>query len=61
MWLFGKICREHEFGIGTIQGVARNFGVHWRLVREALKQAIPAVKTSRPMKPHPSVCRQVDP
>jgi len=46
--LFEEIRREHEFGIGTIQGVARKFGVHRRLVREALKQAIPAVKASRP-------------
>jgi transposase len=40
--LFEEMRREYEFGIGTIQGVARKFGVHRRLVREALKQAIPA-------------------
>ena len=42
--LFEEMRREYEFGIGTIQGVARTFGVHRRLVREALNQAIPAVK-----------------
>ena len=45
---FEEIRREHEFGIGTIQGVARKFGVHRRLVREALNQAIPAEKAPPP-------------
>jgi transposase len=44
--LFEEMRREYEFGIGTIQGVARKFGVHRRLVREALKQAIPVEKPS---------------
>ncbi len=34
--LFEQIRREYEFGIGTIQGVPRKFGVHRRMVREAL-------------------------
>ena len=42
--LFEEIRREHEFGVGTIQGVARKFGVHRRLVREAIGQAVPAVR-----------------
>src|SRR5215207_3114953 len=42
--LFEEIRREYEFGIGTIQGVARKFGVHRRLVREALNAAQPAQK-----------------
>lgn len=46
--LFEEMRREYEFGIGTIQGVARKFGVHRRLVREALQQAIPAEKSARP-------------
>jgi transposase len=46
--LFEEIRREYEFGIGTIQGVARKLGVHRRLVREALNRAVPAVTTSRP-------------
>ena len=44
--LFEELRREYEFGIGTIQGVARKFGVHRRLVREALSRAIPSEKTS---------------
>lgn len=39
--LFEAIRREYEFGIGTIQGVARQFGVHRRLVREAVAGAVP--------------------
>lgn len=52
MELFEAMRREYEFGIGTIQGVARKFGVHRRLVREALNGPIPAEKS--PMtRPHP--------
>ena len=39
--LFEEMRREYEFGIGTIQGVARKFGVHRRMVRQALKDARP--------------------
>src|SRR5581483_11634252 len=39
--LFEEIRREYEFGVGTIAGVARKFGVHRRLVREALGGAVP--------------------
>ena len=39
--LFEQLRREYEFGIGTIRGVARKFGVHRRLVREAARQALP--------------------
>lgn len=46
--LFEEIRREYEFGIGTIQGVARKLGVHRRLVREALNGAVPVVKVLRP-------------
>src|ERR1700690_706929 len=34
--LFEEIRREHEFGVGTIKGVARKLGVHRRMVRQAL-------------------------
>lgn len=44
MELFEEIRREYEFGTGTIQGVARKFGVHRRLVREALRTAVPTQK-----------------
>jgi hypothetical protein len=46
--LFEAIRREYEFGVGTIQGVAHKFGVHRRLVREALGTAIPAEKPANP-------------
>jgi transposase len=46
--LFEEIRREYEFGIGTIQGVARKLGVHRRLVREALNGAMPVVKVLQP-------------
>src|ERR1700693_697092 len=39
--LFEEIRREYEFGTGTISGMARKFGVHRRLIREALASAIP--------------------
>ena len=41
---------EYEFGVGTIQGVARKLRVHRRVVREAIQSAIPArrKKTERP-------------
>ena len=46
--LFEEIRREYEFGIGTIQGVARKLGVHRRLVREALNGAVPVMKVAPP-------------
>ncbi len=46
--LFEEIRREYEFGVGTIQGVARKFGVHRRLVREALSRAVPVEKPTAP-------------
>lgn len=39
--LFEQIRREYRHGVGTIQGVARRFGVHRRMVRQALTSAIP--------------------
>jgi transposase len=39
--LFEQIRREYEFGVGTIRGVARQVGVHRRMVRQALKEALP--------------------
>ncbi|WP_165982300.1 tripartite tricarboxylate transporter substrate-binding protein [Dankookia rubra] len=34
--LFGRLHREHKFGIGTVAGVAAKFGVHRRMVRRQL-------------------------
>lgn len=42
MELFEQVRREYEFGVGTIAGVARKLGVHRRMVREALRSAVPA-------------------
>lgn len=40
--LFAQIRWEYEFGVDTIKGVARKLGVHRRMVREALKNALPS-------------------
>ncbi len=39
--LFEQIRREYRFGVGTVRGVAKQFGVHRRIVRQALGSAIP--------------------
>ncbi len=39
--LFEQLRREHEFGVGTIAGVAAKFGVHRRVVRQAIASALP--------------------
>jgi transposase len=39
--LFEQIRREYEHGVGTIKGVARKLGVHRRMVREAIGNAVP--------------------
>lgn len=50
--LFEQIRREYEFGIGTIAGVARQLGVHRRLVRQALQRAWPPER-QRPVRSCP--------
>lgn len=52
--LFEAIRREYEFGVGTIQGVARTLGIHRRLVREALASATPAAR-KRPVRARPAI------
>ena len=49
--LFENIRREYEFGEGTIRGVARKLGVHRRVVREAIDDAVP-VPRKKPNRPH---------
>ncbi len=39
--LFEKIRREYFEGVGTILGVAKKLGVHRRMVREAVENAVP--------------------
>ena len=48
--LFEQIRREYEFGVGTIAGVAKKLGVHRRMVREAIRSALPKPRkmTKRP-------------
>jgi hypothetical protein len=41
MVLFEQLRREYEFGIGTIAGIAAKFGVHRRMVRQAIAGALP--------------------
>lgn len=40
--LFEEVRREYEHGVGTVRGVAKKLGVHRRLVRAALENAMPA-------------------
>ena len=42
--LFEQIRREYEFGAGSIIGIARKFGIHRRMVRDALKSALPPLR-----------------
>jgi transposase len=42
--LFENIRREYEFGEGTIAGVARKLGIHRRMVRDAIRNAIPPAR-----------------
>jgi transposase len=44
--LFEAIRREYQYGIGTIKGVAEKFGVHRRMVRQALENALPPERKS---------------
>jgi hypothetical protein len=41
MDLFEQLRQELEFGVGSVAGVAAKFGVHLRLVRQALAGALP--------------------
>lgn len=54
MELFEQIRREYEHGIGTIKGVARKLGVHRRMVREAIANAVPP-KRKTPVREKPKL------
>jgi len=46
--LFEQLRREYEHGVGTIKGVARKFGVHRRMVRDAIANAVPPPRKAAP-------------
>jgi transposase len=46
--LFEQLRREYEHGVGTIKGVARKFGVHRRMVRDAIASAVPPPRKAEP-------------
>ena len=50
MELYEQIRREYELGVGTIQGVAQKLGVHRRMVRDAVANALPA-RRKKPQRP----------
>src|SRR5438132_7251841 len=52
--LFEEIRREYEFGLASISGVARKFGVHRRMVREAIESAIP-MRLPAKERPRPTI------
>jgi len=52
--LFEQLRQEHEFGVGTIAGVASKFGVHRRMVRQAIAGALPPVHRY-PARPQPKL------
>lgn len=52
--LFEQIRREYEFGHGTIKGIAKKFGIHRRMVRQALQNAIP-LERRRPDRDQPKL------
>jgi hypothetical protein len=49
MELFEQIRREYGHGGGTIRGIAKKLGIHWRMVREAVLSAVP-VKRKTPVR-----------
>ena len=54
MELFEQIRREYEHGVGTIRAVAKKLGVHRRMVREALADALPPER-KKALRPEPKL------
>jgi len=52
--LFEEMRREYEFGVASISGVARKFGVHRRMVREAIERSIP-MRLPAKERPRPTI------
>jgi transposase len=57
--LYEQIRREYEFGVGTIQGVARQLGVHRRMVRDAVRKALPEQR-KKPQRPRTKLARATE-
>jgi transposase len=57
--LFEEIRREYEHGVGSIRGIARKLGVHRRMVREAIVNAVPGER-KRPVREKPKLMPAVD-
>ena len=54
MELFEQIRREYEHGVGTIRAVAKKLGVHRRMVRQALDDALP-LERKKGLRPEPKL------
>src|SRR5580765_983818 len=52
--LFEELRREYEFGVASISGVARKFGVHRRMVREAIESSVP-MRLPHTARPRPTI------
>lgn len=52
--LYEQIRREYEHGGGTIRGIAKKLGIHRRMVREAVVNAVP-VKRKTPERERPKL------
>jgi len=52
--LFEQMRREYEHGEGTVTGVARKFGVHRRMVRQAVASAVPPARKT-PVRQRPKL------
>src|SRR5262249_50721246 len=57
--LFEQIRREHEFSDGSVRAIAKKLGVHRRMVRQALENAVPPER-KRPERKRPKLAPFVE-